>query len=69
MSNILSATASDDETKKPLDSQGKQGLFDNRGDKTAIELFLAGTRALAFESHCNDTLRLIFRTERRDFVS
>jgi integrase len=33
MSNILSATASDDETKKPLDSQGKQGLFDNRGDK------------------------------------
>jgi hypothetical protein len=27
-----SATASDDETKKPLDSQGKQGLFDNRGD-------------------------------------
>jgi len=27
-----SATASDDETKKPLDSQGKQGLFDSRGD-------------------------------------
>jgi hypothetical protein len=26
------ATIGDDETKKPLDSQGKQGLFDNRGD-------------------------------------
>ena len=31
--NFESATASDDETKKPLDSQGKQGLFDSRGDK------------------------------------
>ena len=31
--NFESATASDDETKKPLDYQGKQGLSFNRGDK------------------------------------
>ena len=28
----FTATASDDETKKPLDSQGKQGFLDSRGD-------------------------------------
>jgi hypothetical protein len=37
----------------------------SRGDWTPLELFLAGSRALALESRFNDPLRLIVRVERK----
>jgi hypothetical protein len=49
---------------KPFDVLA-EGLVseNNRDNGTAIELFFAGTRALALESHFNDTLRLMLRSE------
>ena len=38
-------------------------------DRTAIELFIAGTRALALELHFNDTLRLMLGAERADLLT
>jgi hypothetical protein len=38
-------------------------LDQGRGDKTAIELFLTGIRALALRSPINDVLKWILRIE------
>lgn len=44
-------------TQKPLDSQGKPRVVASRDDRTPIELFLAGTRALALHSPVIHTLQ------------
>jgi hypothetical protein len=52
--------------RKPFDVLVEGLLSKNsRGDWTPLELFLAGTRALALESHFNDALRLIVLVKRR----
>jgi hypothetical protein len=52
------------EAEKPLNLVAEGLLSENsRDDKTPLELFLAGTRALALDSHFSDTLKVIARAE------